>query len=263
MLVLSILLLCCFTARERPNPFATALAATSQQLIEPQAIKIRNATHADVDAITDILVDAWAPAAEQKYIYQFRDKYPSYHWKCMQEAVDQALEFQGQGVFINVVDALVSGDSEEVKAVAVAIWVLMTRNAESYSVPPLTPFKMLDLNSNCSKHLDMNETRAIHWAKQFSRYKRDYIDEAYDRQVYLSLLGTHPDYDGRGFGAAHCQWGKALARERGENTTLIATPAGYELYKTIEFDSLANLTFTKVGGSFLTWFEVMMSNGMA
>lgn len=236
---------------------------------EPQ-IQIRNATPADVDAITDILVDAWAPAPEQKYVYQFRDEYPEYHWECIREEVRR--NFQSplpEGVFVNVIDAPVidgDGSREAVKAVAVAVWRLMEgdRGGDvsmlTLGWPFLNPETVgnVGMGTNCSAHLDANITRARHSDKEFSAYKQKYIYGKKESQVYLNVLGTHPDYDGRGFGAAHCRWGAELAKQRQENVSLIATPPGWRLYRTVGFEEVANLTFTTVEGDELTWFEIMV-----
>jgi GNAT superfamily N-acetyltransferase len=223
----------------------------SQHTLGGQAV-IRNATLADEDAITNIIIDAYASAPEIAYCYQFRDKYPKYHWECMRRSVREALEQQSDDIIVNVIDAPISDskDTKDRKAVALAIWELNTGHRSGH-------FSM-SMSTNCSAHLDMNITRALHFDRQLSAAKKVYIDEAYDRQVYLNLLATHPDYEGRGFGAAHCGWGKALARRKGQNVTLIATPAGYRLYKTIGFERVANISFTKVGGAPLTWFEAMV-----
>ena len=133
----------------------------------------------------------------------------------------------------------------------------MSREDSSHQSTFSSPLINALRKTKCSEHLDLNITRALHWQDEFSAYEQHYIDEAYEWQLYLDVLGTHPDYDGRGYGAAQCELGKEWARQRGANVTLIATPPGYQLYSTIGFESLANLTFTKVGGGFLTWYEVM------
>lgn len=272
-----------------PFPFAKHQRPLGDQVLEP---KVRNATLADVDAITDIIVDAFTPAPEQQYVLQFLDKYRQYHWECQRQEVVNIIEAasEDEEIYINVIDAPVNDDSDGMKPVALAGWVLKTHGHSTTEHPLLHRLSTLacpqpvstaslaisDMAGNCHLHLDMNLTRALQWEYEFNPYEEHYIEEAYDRQVYLALLATHPDYDGRGFGAAHCEWGKQLARrwerdlskgtgkeERG-NVTLMATPRGYELYSTIGFEKIANLSFMRVEGDEpkeLTWQEVMFYQG--
>ena len=278
-------------------------AFRNQQPLQDQAVnlsfnfkpRIRNGTLADLDAITNVLVDAYSPAPEQEYIFQFRDQYSKYHWECMRQDVLDAFKQvrERDGVYFNVIDAPIekkdvdevgSGDEgdhghpQEMKVVAIAAWIRYAREDDveesQTSLPALFSSLYPDVGvreskqakTNCSLHLDMNITRAEHFSRQFSAYKDHYIETAYDKQVYLALLATHPDYDGRGFGAMHCEWGKELARRWGEeleekvNVTLMATPPGYSLYSTIGFESVKNLSFTRVEGDKpkeLCWQEVM------
>ena len=284
-----------FSWLSRVVPFRLPSYTThNQQRFGSQAVKptIRNATLADVDAITDIIVDAFAPATEQQYIFQFLDKYRQYHWQCQRQEVADIIDVasENDGLYINVIDAPVGNGSDEMRAVALAGWVLKTHDRSTTVQPRLYkpgrlpwpgPMSSVSLAGserakNCHLHLDMNLTRALQWQFEFNPYEEHYIEQPYERQVYLALLATHPDYDGRGFGAAHCEWGKKLARqwekdlsrETGEvekvNVTLMATPRGYELYSTIGFESIANLTFTRVEGDEpkeLTWQQVMVFQG--
>ena len=272
-----------------PLPFAKDQQPLDEQVLAP---KVRNATLADVDAITDIIVDAFTPSPEQQYVLQFLDEYRQYHWECQRQELVDIMEAASddQRIYINVIDAPVDDDSDEMKPVALAGWVLKTRGHSSTVQPLLQRLSTLafawpvsaaappgaEMARNCHLHLDMNLTRALQWQYEFNPYEKHYIEEAYDRQVYLALLATHPDYDGPWFGAAHCQWGKQLAKqwekdlseETGEeekvNVTLMATPRGYELYSTIGFENIANLSFTRVEGDEpkeLTWEEVMFYPG--
>lgn len=128
-----------------------------------------------------------------------------------------------------------------------------------------------DLGLPCSLHLDMNVVRAVHLLRQVEAADKEYIQDAHDHQLYLASLATHPDWDGHGFAAAQVQWGmrraeaeeQRLSRLMGEQVkvpvTLLATPAGYPLYKSLGFESVSNVTFTLLDGwpGGTTWFEYM------
>ena len=219
--------------------------ALDQARIQHDEILIRNATVADADAITDIVVAAFFPAPHYQYIYQFRDQCPEYHWRCTREDLLPALQKPQDGLAVKVIDSPTNEDQRISKPVAVAVWQFDGLE-DSFNL----------LANNCSQHLDANLTRAFDFDQQFSAAKRKYLDDVYEKQVYLRALATHPDYDGRGFGAANCQWGMALA-EGVANVTLIATPVGFPLYKSLGFESIANVTIKKLDEEGLFWFEAM------
>jgi hypothetical protein len=189
-------------------------------------------------------------------------------------------------VYVNVVDDLV--EDEEAgrvkKAVSVGIWVLRNKQKGENEIKDddvddgwyMPHFRLLHglLKStinpnhdnsgggdklNCSGRLDMDMSHAIHYDHQFSTYQRKLLDEVYGEQLYLNTLATHPDFDGRGYAAAQLAWGRNMSSSNGgdHNITLISTPAGYSLYEASGFESLRNLTMTKIGGDFLEWFEAM------
>ena len=103
-------------------------------------------------------------------------------------------------------------------------------------------------------------TRALDFLRQFEAAEKHYVLNSNDTQLYLDALGTHPDWDGHNFGAAHCHWGMALASNTEVPVTLIATPTGYPLYESLGFDSIANITIGMLDSLGQMWFEVMSWN---
>lgn len=110
-----------------------------------------------------------------------------------------------------------------------------------------------------------NLTRAADFTRQNKAIERKYFDEKYPHQLYLHLLATHPDWDGNGFGARHCEWGMALSRELEPimPVTLFASPAGFPLYDSLGFESVKNATMPMLDGLGDLWFEVMEWDGDA
>lgn len=230
------------------------------------------------------MVDAFAPSRHWNYVYQFRKQNPEYHWECVRREIESAFLPRNEKKFdINVIDDFVDdGDGGVVeKAVSVGIWQAKGEEDHGGQGDEVWPFASFprwpgtqngegqrhgdqaDAKGqqilNCSAHFDVNLTRVVHCNAELGAYQRKYLDDVYPRQMYLNLLATHPDFDGRGYGAAQVEWGKSRERsdDAGRNITLIATPAGYELYKMIEFEKMKNLTLTTVEGEMLSWFEVM------
>ncbi|KIW13796.1 hypothetical protein PV08_08988 [Exophiala spinifera] len=249
-------------------------------------------TSADLDAVTTTLDDAFAPGAIATYVYQFRDNYPSYHWRCYREglAMEYDLPTKRQRCF----NVIIPPDGNENEARSAAGWKVMERgemgglgmfgallgldkrvfsamstrdlrerrkqvrlspHIHGHESDPAGLFGISEVELDCSLQLDMNITRTAHLLPQMHAAVQTYIENAYDRQLYLGILATHPDWDGHGFGAAQVQWGLKFAQAEERRltllqkkqvkmpVTLLATPAGYPLYKSLGFENVANVTF--------------------
>ena len=122
----------------------------------------------------------------------------------------------------------------------------------------------MQMISDCTIIPGMNMTRAIDHDRQEAAISRKYIDHGLPRQLYLNLIATHPKWDGHGFAARHLQWGKELSQRLPESPwpiTLLATPAGWPLYKSVGFEDVVNATVTMLDGLGTLWYEVMRWDG--
>ncbi|KAJ9605868.1 hypothetical protein H2200_009717 [Cladophialophora chaetospira] len=278
------------------------------------AFEFRNVSYSDLDAIVDTIVSAFDPGVMWTYLYQFRDTFPEYHWRCVYEAAENQIpEYQdATGTFGHVIVPSVRGNKD---AQSFAFWKMMRKgegegkssagdflglpfecsmpresaatqseersksdvsfgqglNRAAQAPIDLGQESLSEIKLPCSLHLDMNLIRTAHLAPQLNKAEKDYIEDAYEYQLYLGLLATHPDWDGNGFGAAQVEWGMDFAKAEEQRlslsegrkirvpVTLLATPAGYPLYKSLGFESVANVTFVLIDsfqGS-TTWFEYM------
>jgi len=232
--------------------------SVNQEVEQPnlQAIRIRNATLADLDDITDTFFEAFSSAPTYRYSYQFREQFAAYHWRCMRAAFQHFMDAPFTGSFIlKVIDFPTNEDHNTSKVVAIALW--------EYPATRSTGIPGVLFADNCTQHLDANMTRAIYTQRQFDAAKRRYLDNVYppEHQLYLNILATHPDYQGRGLGEAHCEWGLALAKQKladaVDYVTLIATPRGFPIYQSLGFESLTNMTIKGVDEQDEFWFMVM------
>lgn len=276
-----------------------------------QSLHLRNMTSDDVNAVTTTIVSAFDPGPVWTYMYQFRDRFPSYHWRCLRVQTERYYP-NTPAEYANVI---VPPEDATNSARSFGGWKLMrkvdprpigTRRRMSFSPFGSSDFEDLvtskalydvshvevfrqrmieksqahiteahqeanELELPCSLHLDMNLTRAIHLVSQFQAIEERYIYDAYEYQLYLHLLATHPDWDGHEFGAMQVKWGMQKAKAEEERlsqvegrqieipVTLLATPAGYPLYKSLGFESVANVTLHLLDnfGGGTTWFEYM------
>lgn len=56
----------------------------------------------------------------------------------------------------------------------------------------------------------------------------------------LDYLGVHPDQQRRGIGRMLLNWGVEKAREENKDAFLIATPAGFPLYKAAGWEDMGS-----------------------
>lgn len=107
-------------------------------------------------------------------------------------------------------------------------------------------------------HKDMNITRALDYEHKFNAAKRKYVDDVFGAdQLYLELLGTHPDFQLRGAGSKLVGSGIERGRKHGTNVTLCAEPTAEGFYLHVGFVATATISFTSVDGDQVFRFPVM------
>jgi GNAT superfamily N-acetyltransferase len=274
---------------------------------------LRQATSRDIPSISRTVLDAFDPGVINTYMYQFRDLYPEFHMRCYEEEIERRWVKSIDADRREWWNGIVPQGEQGVRSFA--LWALMRREeidspASSFDATgfwpdvddlgslvniPFQPLQQItqspltleseqilaytarlpDLKAPCRLHLDMNIIRALHLLRQLRAADAKYIKNAFETQLYLGVLATHPEWDGNGFGAAQLHWGKDLAkriesREREEGMedakvpiTLLATPAGYPLYKSMGFKSIANITLDLLDGvnDGSSWYEYMVWYG--
>jgi len=92
------------------------LAACRQQILGAQPL-IRNASFEDADDIADVIIAAFSPLPSWQYIYQYREKYPNEHHRCVRFDVTQALK--ATSYHVEIIDAPAESN---LTVAAVAIW---------------------------------------------------------------------------------------------------------------------------------------------
>lgn len=86
------------------------------------------------------------------------------------------------------------------------------------------------------------------YTETIQKASKKWFDDVYgNKRLHLKLLGTHPDYQRRGAGTQHCEWGMKLAKERKVPLTLFSSPLGQALYSHLGFDLLDMITIQVEG----------------
>ncbi|KAH6658957.1 hypothetical protein BKA67DRAFT_652232 [Truncatella angustata] len=222
--------------------------------------EFRDAVLGDLDDFTTVIIDAFRPAPEWHYVYQFTDEYPGYTWHCQRQAWGRLFEQSpANGITIRVIAVPDTTSRAGSRVVSVSVWQFnRTTSSDNHAQTLLLPLEIAGGDwSNCSEHLDLNKTRTAPWQKLHQEAEKEYLDDVYDHQAYLAGLATHPKWDGNGFAATHLRWGLALADKWGIPATLTGTPAGHPLYRSLGFEDVHNITIERLDQKGVLWHEVM------
>lgn len=94
----------------------------------------------------------------------------------------------------------------------------------------------------CEDRRDADFERIKAYTNTIATARKKWFDDVYGaRRLHLKMLGTHPDYQGRGAATQHCRWGMELAREHKVPITLFGGPLGQRLYSHLGFHILASV----------------------
>jgi GNAT superfamily N-acetyltransferase len=237
-----------------------ALSANQQSYLGAAIqYEVRDATVDDASDITDVFYDAFSPSDSFKYVHQFRDQYPGYYRRCWGQSIHRMLAGpQANDTAWRVLSIPDKTAQKGTRVVSVSSWDFMgTSNESFWSMAAADGGGGYD--DDCAKRLDENVTRADYQLQQLMAAKKTFIDNAYGAQVYLGGLATHPNWDGHGFAAVLVHWGMALAHKMAVPATLIGSPAGHPLYRSLGFEDVKNLTIKSLDGPERSWWcEVMV-----
>ena len=108
--------------------------SNQELLLAKHQVKIRRADTADLDNATTTIVEAFETAPHYRYVYQFLDQYPEYHWRCIRDGLAEGLAGSAHNHILNVIDWSGNRELPSSKAAAIAIWTLPGHTARSTSI---------------------------------------------------------------------------------------------------------------------------------
>lgn len=191
---------------------------------------IRPATEADLSAMTWVLVGA----SPHDPVYPYR--FPNLDGDDFAALCSQKCAEYLETSTVVVCEMPVDGDPTRTQVVAFSAWDCpQTPKRRSSAIEP---------PSRTSNHAVKPVTigyrdRQNIFRKTCAASKRELFDARYPRgHVFLKILLCHPSYQRRGAGRALTEWGIDDARRRRLNTTVFASPMGFELYKKLGFHEI-------------------------
>ncbi|KAK1827037.1 putative N-acetyltransferase ycf52-like protein [Podospora conica] len=190
-------------------------------------MNVRLATEADLDAMTWVLVGA--SPHDPVYPYRFPNLYgDEFAALCAQKCAEYL-----ETSTVVVCEMPLEGHPTRTHVVAFSAW--------DCPQAPRTRLSAVEPSSRTSNHAVKPVTigyrdRQNVFRQTCAASKRDLFDSRYPRgHVFLKILLCHPSYQRRGAGRALTEWGIDEARRRRLNTTVFASPMGFELYRKLGF----------------------------
>lgn len=240
------------TAVCRPT---TLLDQSRQHTLISPAATLRNLTSKDIPDVTSLIIAAFAPGPVYHYLAPDYPANQQGFWECMNSSLTDLWEARNHDTTFGKV--ITVGDTPA----SVSFWNMRT-DERSRSIASA----IWSVGDKCAPPPGGNGTRIQDTDRQYSEIDKTYFQNAYTHQLYLNLLATHPNWDGHGFAARHLQWGKELSIQLSHSAwpvTLLATPAGWPVYTSSGFESVANVSVKMLDDLGELWFEVMKWQGGA
>ncbi|KAI1363202.1 hypothetical protein F5Y08DRAFT_354722 [Xylaria arbuscula] len=242
-------------------------------IINEVGVQLRPATEADLDDLVTVVIESFAPGPAWQYLFPHLNKYKDYYWHCLRREAGMQFVHRTNMTFINVISIPNTGGANtwggqqgsRERVVALGVWKFLAKGNKEVHQTHSSVFDPRLMYAKCSDHLEANMTRAIDFQRQMDIAEKRYIFDFPEPQLLLSLLATHPSWDGHGFGAANVKWGIERATKLGKHlpVTLLATPAGWPLYDSLHFESVANITINTVDDDLDDlWFEYMRHDAL-
>jgi GNAT superfamily N-acetyltransferase len=216
-------------------------------------MQLRTATNQDLDDLATIACAAFPADPQWNYRFPHRREFPKDNFKCTRETYKSMLK--EDGVVVNVITIDKDDDHQKHKPIALAVWELQYKKTSSFlevgtSCGLLQPMLRSCLSrrskrsaGDCDDRRDADPERMKAFDRACAKAKKEYFDDEFgDKQIHLRILATHPDYQRRGAGTRHCDWGLDLADEHKIPTTVLSSPGGAKLYLHLGFETLGHFT---------------------
>jgi hypothetical protein len=186
---------------------------------------------ADLDAIVDIVIKAFAYDPQWQYRYPYRLQYSEDHKKFTRIYYADYLEMTFAGYNTIMLAEMPSDEDPNVlKVISVSIW-------DNYGSSPPNP--NLPGGKPPPNHPERRDASPAHmeaYSRNSAKARREFFVSRYgQRQLSLRQMATHPQYWRRGAATTLCKWGMEEARRVGVAVPMFASPMGKMVYEALGF----------------------------
>ncbi|KAH8655549.1 hypothetical protein BX600DRAFT_384994 [Xylariales sp. PMI_506] len=193
-------------------------------------------TEADINALTDLALEALPDDPAWGYRYPDVGEYPNDHKAYIRLKYEEYCNKVHEKKYALVVIELHQGDSTTPRLIAISLWILpghhfLSTNAKNVIQKQETEWSYI------------NKARMDELPHQLSKTKSKLFDSKYrNKQLNLMVLATHPTFRRKGAASMFIEWGKDKSRECISIMTLFASPMGLYIYRKAGFEEVVTVT---------------------
>ncbi|KAM7200099.1 hypothetical protein V8F20_005520 [Naviculisporaceae sp. PSN 640] len=191
---------------------------------------------ADVDAITNVIIQAMPLDPQWDYRFPWRHEFPEDHYKYTRMLFEYFLDPSYDDWLVMVVeDSFEPGDDPQI--VAFGVWDVSFANKRIHGPGyiPQDPVTDVEENGGSTRRDANHEHFNAFWKGQIKEYQKLFSPIG-PEQMHMQILATLPDFQRRGHGSSLCKWAmETVRRERLKDMSVMASPMGYELYTWLGF----------------------------
>lgn len=193
---------------------------------------------ADLDAIVDVVIQAFDHDPQWQWRYRYRKEYPEDHYKFTRLFYSEYMEmtFAGHNT-IMLAESPSDEDPNMMKVVAMSIW-------DNYgSAPPDPSLHGGKPPANHPERKDASAVRMAEYSRRSAKARTELFVSRYgERQLSLRQMATLPAYWKRGAATRLCMWGMDEARKVGVAVPMFASPMGKLVYERLGFKKIGEWT---------------------
>lgn len=221
---------------------------------------------ADVDAITNVILQAMPLDPQWDYRFPWRHEFPEDHYKYTRMLFELFLDpAYDDWVVMVVEDSLEPGGDPQI--VAFGVWDVSFANKRirgpkyipqdrklffiyffwlyvchfssfgknCYSNRQLEAVTEVEENGGSTRRDANHEHFNAFWKGQIKEYEKLFSPIG-PEQMHMQILATLPEFQRRGHGTSLCRWAMETVRREGlKDMSVMASPMGYELYTWLGF----------------------------
>jgi GNAT superfamily N-acetyltransferase len=204
----------------------------------------RRATCDDLEGLMNVVLSAMPQDPAWDYRFPYRHNYPEDERKYQTLFFKFMIDPSYEDFEVRVLEAPRLDDPSTSMIVAFAVWDVTYINKRRHGPDYVTKHPGSAVNeAGGSSRRDANFAHMKAFREGGAAAKHTYFDGRFGyNQIHLQILGTHPDYQRRGYGSALCAWGMKRAQQDNVAISLLASPMGFKLYLALGFEDLGKVT---------------------
>ncbi|KAM3086242.1 hypothetical protein ACMFMG_000379 [Clarireedia jacksonii] len=201
-----------------------------------QNLRIRQARPEDINAVTALMIKCMDEEENWNYRMPYRHDYPEDHWKYQKLYIEYMIDEENEDFEVLILE--VENPDSIWTMVALSIWDVSYVNKRLHG--PSYVVKQLAVDNSARR--DSTPIRSDAFMSRVLQARQSNNEAFGIDQLYLRILGTHPDYRRRGFGSKLLKLGIDRATRDGVVLTLMSSQQSSPTYIACGFQELESIS---------------------